>query len=123
MYGSSYSESYRYRDTNSQYYTEGFGTNVGVSTVVNSSKAAKDACVGGGWTADGEVVAHTIQETKGGMASATADGAYICSGPLGSNFRGSVDASTATSITSVAGLHGSINTASSSITVTTIKTR
>jgi len=131
MYGSTYSESYRYIDTSVKgQKTEGFGSNVGADTHVtsygstyeNSTKLANsNARVNGGFNAAGGATTLTAQESMGpgsfGGAIAGGFGSYSGSGDLGCNFDGSVVGSSYTSVTTFDGMNGSINSAGASMNV------
>jgi len=130
MVGSSFSESYRAVDWNpcTGTKTELMGTNVGAATAVETSGYDYDwdkglgyanADVDGGWIAAGGAASLTVQNAPGpGAACATAIGGYVGAGGLNTNFVGSANGGTYTSVTTVNGMNGSINTAGSSMAVT-----
>lgn len=123
MAGSSYSESYRYVNGD----TEGMGTNVGASTVVtsygfdydyaNGKLAGADAGVRGGFIAGGIVASRTQQTLNNGQATANAVGTYVGAGKLGCDFYGNATGYTATSATPI-GANGSIMQSSAGMSIT-----
>jgi len=129
MTGYSYSESYRWVDWDDGVKTEGMGTNVGAGTNVETSGyaydwdrglfATSDAGINGGFTAIGGAMTSTSQNAPGiGGANAMAAGMYTGSGSLGCNFTGAVTGYTHTSVTTVNGMNGSINTSGAGMSVT-----
>jgi len=132
MWGGSYSESYRAVDWNDGTKTEIMGTNVGAYTNIESSGynydwdkglGYADSNISGGWKAAGGVASVTIQDAPGiGGAIATATGVYAGSGPLNTNYAGSVHGGTYTSVTTVNGMNGSINSAGATMSVTSTVT-
>jgi len=126
MFGSSYSESYRYVNYDCGTKTEGMGTNVGAFTTVYSHGYDYDwdkglscsyADVDGGWIAAGGAASLTVQEGPAGNAKASAIGIYVGCGQLGDNYNGSAEGYTNTSVTTFNGMGGSINQASSGMVV------
>ena len=127
MGGYSFSESYRFVAWNGDYTTEGMGTLVGAGTYVESyeydydwdrGRACSYADVDGGWVAAGGAASITIQDAPGiGGAEATAVGYYVGAGSLGTNFNGSIDGYTYTSVTTHNGMNGSINSAGAGMSV------
>jgi hypothetical protein len=120
MAGNSYSESYRYVNFPERgVKTEGMGTNVGATTEITSyGNDSGLAFTSGGFDAAGGVAAMTVQNGPGlSGAAATAVGSYTGSGQLNCNYNGSVNGSTYTSVTTYDGMKGSINSAGSSMSV------
>ncbi len=130
MWGDSFSNSYRFVDIDGNMRTEGMGTNVGAFTEVRTSGDASSydngdayagAYVRGGWVAGGMVSTTTTQSAPGmGGAFASASGSYFGAGSLGTNYSGSATGYSSTSITTVNGMNGSINTAAAGMSVTSI---
>jgi len=139
MDGYSYSESYRFVGWHNGYKTEGMGTYVGAGTdiesygygvgyVVNGYEPNGNpgppgppaySNVDGGWTAGGFAATATVQNAPGiGGAGAYAVGSYSGSGPLNTNYTGSANGYSATSVTTAKNMNGSINTASAGMSVT-----
>ena len=128
MVGNSYSESYRYINFGEGYKTEGMGTNVGAYTNIESSgyacysnkgRSYAEAGVHGGWVAAGRATTRAVQGAPdGGSAMATAVGSYFGVGSLNTNYQGSSVGYTSTSVTTVQGMHGSINSSSAGMSVT-----
>jgi len=127
MWGGSYSESYRFVDFDGDSRTEGMGTNVGAFTEVRSEASAShyangnayaSARVNGCFTAAGAVSTTTVQNAPGfGGAMASASGSYAGGGSLGTSFSGSATGYSATSVTTVSGMSGSINSAAAGMNV------
>lgn len=122
MYGNSYSASWSKLSESGPYVTKALGTNVGASTEVISSKTMSDcglatAFVDGGYIAAGLAKTCTVQLAPGGLAKASAIGVYEGCGPLGTNFYGSANGYSVTSVTTIPGWNGSINSAASGMTV------
>ena len=128
MYGWSYSESYRAIDNFDGGKTESMGTFVGAGTEVNSYGydydwdkgciARSGARVDGGYIAAGGAATLTVQSNGYGTAKAVAVGGYVGAGQLGSNYQGSAVGYSKTSITTLDGFNGSINSASAGMQVT-----
>ena len=108
--------------------TEGMGTNVGAYTTVSSygfEESRSCGCLSGastyldgGWQAVGGANSVTIQTNPTGAAMASAVGVYSGSGNLGTGFNGSAVGYTNTSMTTLNGYTGSINTASAGMKLT-----
>jgi len=127
MIGRSYSESYRFVDWNNGTKTEGMGTNVGAYTTVNSygydydwdkGLAKAGAELDGGFAAAGGAATMTVQGNQYGTAKAIAVGAYKGHGSLDTNYEGSAVGYSSTSVTTIYGAKGSINSASAGMQVT-----
>jgi hypothetical protein len=122
MYGNSFSSSWTKCEFDGTSLTRSLGTNVGASTQVNSFQSVKDSGIGfafieGGYTAAGLAKTCTFQLAPNGFAKASAVGIYQGSGPLGTNFYGSANGYSATSVSTIPGWKGSINSASSGMQV------
>lgn len=127
MNGYSYSESYRFIAEDNGATTEGMGTFVGAGTTVDSNMnsweryqgaAYADAYICGVWEASGNVNTITVQGIPGvGGSIAAANGRYYGTGGLGSNYSGSATGYSQTTMTTVAGMQGAINTANAGMTV------
>lgn len=122
MYGNSYSASWSELSESGPYVTKALGTNVGASTEVLSTKSTNDsglgfAAIDGGYTAAGLAKTCTIQFAPNGFAKASAVGVYEGCGPLGTNFYGSANGYSMTSVTTIPGWNGSINSAASGMSV------
>jgi len=129
MIGSSYSESYRFVDwSDGGVKTEGMGTLVGANTTVITSGYNSDSdrglaiagsCLSGGYIASGGAVTKTTQlaGNRSGGASASAIGMYKGSGLLNTTFTGSATGYSNTSVTTVRGMNGSINSATAGMHV------
>jgi len=119
MLGESVSESYRYIKIDGSTRTEGFGNSVGAWTEIDSSMDSSGiACLQGGFVAGGTAKSLTVQSNGNGGAMAYAVGNYSGSGNLGTNYQGSAVGYTATSITTVDGMKGSINSSAAGMHVT-----
>jgi len=122
MLGQTGSSSYRAIDFNGPAKTEIMGTEVYASTVVLTDKYVDNDFIGiggvkGGYVAGGIAATKTIQATQGGLATASARGAYNGSGELGCNFNGSAVGYTRTTATTVKGMKGSIMSSSAGMSV------
>jgi len=122
--GGSGSESWRSTSINwkDNTKTEAMGTNVGAYTDVIShgdvnSYALATGFVEGGYVAGGGAAAKTVQQSDVGYAAANASGSYSGSGSLGSNYTGSANGFTATSITTFKGMNGSVVTSQAGMQV------
>jgi len=138
MYGNSISESYRFVAEDDGVQTEGMGTTVGAFTTVKTSGSSYEdangyiifvgptawanADVEGNWTAAGGAATLTKQTANNGSGGAMAGafGVYSGNGQLNDNFFGSAVGYSNTSVTTVQGLSGSINHASSGMQVTAV---
>jgi len=132
MSGGSYSESYRFVDWSGcgpgSTKTEGMGTVVGAYTNIESygydydwDKGCSEsgACLRGGYMVAGGAATKTVQDAPGcGGAKASAVGFYVGAGSLGTNYNGSAIGYSNTSVTTMNGMNGSINTASAGMSVT-----
>lgn len=115
MHGYSFSESYRFIDNGA----EVMGTNFGAGTDIFSDRNAYgNAHISGGWNAYGHGCSFTEQiAPNNGGAEAFASGMYAGSGPLGTDYHGSLSGYTQTSVTQIRGMNGSINSAHSGMSV------
>ena len=138
MYGNSASESYRFVAEEDGVQIEGMGTTVGAFTTVETSGSSYEdangriifvgptswahADVEGNWTAMGGAATLTKQTANNGSGGAMAGafGVYSGNGQLNDNFFGSAVGYSNTSVTTVQGLSGSINHASSGMQVTAV---
>lgn len=109
-YGTSISESYRFENDN----VVGTGSYVKSTTNVDASRSGVTI---GGWNASGEVVTQSSRLVSGGEANASAVGNYQASGTLNHSYSGSASGYTQTSSESINGMSGSINRASSGMSV------
>jgi len=112
MQGYSYSESYRYGMIGDGWRTEGLGTNVGAGTDVITSGNVR-----GSFSASGGAATLTVQSGYNGGAIAGAVGTYSGGGVLGCDYSGSAIGYSNTSVTTFAGMNGSINSAAAGMTV------
>jgi len=127
MEGWNKAESYRFVEFDGPAKTEGMGSIVGSETNIESFGNARDRDCGlcahadadlrGGYIAVGGAKTMTIQSGPG-IAVAGAKGGYIGAGTLGTNFEGAAHGYSGTSITTVQGYKGSINSASAGMKVT-----
>jgi hypothetical protein len=122
MQGNSFSQSWRECSFDGTYLTRSIGTNVGASTIVNSFDITKNSGIGfsfinGSYTAAGIAKTCTFQLAPNGYAKASAIGTYQGSGPLGTSFSGSANGYSTTSVSTIPGWKGSINSASSGMQV------
>lgn len=122
MYGNSYSQSWGSSTESGPFVVNSLGTNVGASTTVISTKSVEDhgfgyAFVDGGYTAGGLAATCTTQPAPNGFAKASAVGVYQGCGPVGTNFYGSANGYSTTSVATIAGWSGSINSAASGMSV------
>jgi len=121
--GNSYSESFTFEEyVQGSHKTEGMGTEVGAFTTINSYGGVDINCIAsgfveGGWAAAGGAAAKTVQYSDSGFGFASAGGIYAGSGSLGSNYTGSAEGYTQTSITQYQGMKGSIVTSSAGMHV------
>jgi len=131
MSGGSYSDSYRFVDWHNGMKTEGMGTYVGANTDVTATGFSYDydngladanAYVYGGYVAAGGAVTKTVQMAPdcSGVAKATAAGFYAGAGSLNSSYSGSANGYSRTSVTTMSGMKGSINSAASGMQVKSI---
>lgn len=121
--GVSVSQSYKTTTFGENSITKTLGTNSAINTVVETSGSAEDyligiACLNGGWNASGNIGSMTTQMTRGGNTMATMQAGYCANGSLNTNFNGTATGYTATSITKINGLKGSINSSYAGATVT-----
>jgi hypothetical protein len=122
MYGDSYSQSWSNLTESGSFVVKSLGTNVGASTEVVSFAAAQDCGIGfafidGGYTAAGKAETCTVQFAPSGFAKASAVGTYEGCGPVGTNFYGSANGYSTTSVATIPGWSGSINSAASGMSV------
>lgn len=126
MAGFSISESYRFMNDNGNYHTEGMGTRVAAGTEITSNGYDYDwdkglsesgAYVCGGFVAVGGAKACTVQSLPSGMASASATGFYIGAGKLDGSYSGSANGYTATSMTTISGMNGSMSSSAAGMSI------
>lgn len=119
MLGTSGSDSFRFVDYENGAKTEGLHTDVWALTQINTIGSNNGlAFVDGGFVAGGFAKSLTVQGNQYGGAAAYAVGHYSGSGNLGTNYNGSAQGYTQTTITTVDGMKGSINSSAAGMQVT-----
>lgn len=128
-WGNSYSESHKYTLNDGAQTTKGMGTEVGSFTNLEGETYYTPGGQGTGsgfsWEACGTTHTETVQEYGNGMAKATATGSYGAQDSkmggsnydVSSNYEGSAEGGTSTSVTTVDGMQGSVNRASAHMSV------